>query len=213
MNRVPPFVGNSDDDMHCVTAVYRMLYLHFFHEQYSWEQIEDLARAVPGKGTWTFVADTELAKRGIQIINIEPVDYEALFAQGPKYLRTLYGDKMADYYLERSNIGEVIKYIPEFLKTVQHETRRSTLREVLGFVKSGKLVGVEINSSILNKQKGFNLHFVLIYDCTKTHVIFHDPGLPPMPSRKISIKRFKECFEHAGGSASAHIYENPEIKK
>ena len=203
----PPFIANSNDDMHCVTAVYRMLYLYFFQEEYSWEQIEDLAQATPGKGTWTFVADTALANRGVHITNIEPVDYEALYTQGPKYLRTLYGDKMADYYLERSNIADVIKYIPDFLQVVRHKTRKSTTAEVLRFVHQGKLVGVEINSSILNKTKGFSLHFVLIYDCTKTHVIFHDPGLPAIPSRKITINRFKKCFEHAGGSSSAHVYE------
>lgn len=213
MRTSPPFVANSDDDMHCVTAVYRMLYLYFFQEEYSWEQIEDLARATPGKGTWTFVADTALAGRGIRITNIEPVDYEALYKQGPKYLRTLYGDKMADYYLERSNIADVIQYIPDFLGVVRHETRKSKTAEVLKYVRSGKLVGVEVNSSILNRQKGFNLHFVLVYNCTKTHVIFHDPGLPAMPHRKITIKKFKECFEHAGGSCSAHVYEKSENKK
>lgn len=207
MNPTPPFIANSDDDMHCVTAVYRMLYLHFFHEEYSWEQIEDLARATPGKGTWTFVADTALARRGIHVTNIEPVDYNALHMQGPTYLRSLYGDKMADYYLKRSNIADVIQYIPEFLKTVRHETRKSNTREVCKFVRQGKLVGVEVNSSILNKQKGFNLHFVLVYDCDKTHVTFHDPGLPAHPARKITIAAFKKCFEHAGGSCSAHTYE------
>ena len=213
MRTPPPYVPNSDDDMHCVTAVYRMLYLYFFNEEYSWEQIEDLARATPGKGTWTFVADTELARRGIVVTNIEPVDYEALYKQGPKYLRGLYGDKMADYYLERSNVADVIKYIPDFLEAVHHETRKSTTAEVLRFVRKGSLVGVEVNSSILNRKKGFNLHFILVYDCTKTHVIFHDPGLPAMPHRKITLSRFKKCFEHAGGSCSAHVYEKPKNKK
>ncbi len=213
MRTPPPFVSNSDDDMHCVTAVYRMLYSYFFGEEYTWEQIEDIARATAGKGTWTFVADSALARRGIVVTNIEPVDYEELHAQGPKYLRSLYGDKMADYYLERSNIAEVIQYIPDFLRLVHHETRKSNTKEVLGFVRAGKLVGVEVNSSILNKKKGFNLHFILLYDCTKTHVLFHDPGLPPKPSRKISIKRFKECFEHAGGSCSAHVYEKSKKAK
>lgn len=207
MHTPVPFISNSDDDMHCVTAVYRMLYKHFFDEEYTWEQIEDLARATPGKGTWTFVADTALARRGVSVTNIEPVDYQALYKQGPKYLRTLYGDKMADYYLERSNIADVIQFIPEFLQVVHHETRKSTTSEVLKYVRLGKLVGVEVNSSILNKQKGFNLHFILVYDCTKSHVIFHDPGLPAKPSRKITIKQFTKCFEHAGGSCSAHIYE------
>lgn len=212
MNQIPPYVGNSDDDMHCVTAVYRMLYLHFFDEEYSWEQIEDIACATPGKGTWTFVADTALARRGIAVTNIEPVDYKALHDQGPKYLRGLYGDDMANYYIERSNIANVIKYIPDFLKVVHHETRKSNTREVCKLVKQGKLVGVEVNSSILNKQKGFNLHFVLVYDCTKTHVIFHDPGLPPIPSRKVTIAAFRKCFEHAGGSCSAHVYEKEVTK-
>jgi hypothetical protein len=207
MNQIPPFISNSDDDMHCVTAVYRMLYKHFFDEDYTWEQIEDIAKAIPGKGTWTFVVDTALAKRGIKIINVEPVDYQKLYEQGPVYLKELYGQETADYYLNRSNIASVTGEIPEFLKHVTHLTRQSSTEEIIDLLKQGKLVGAEINSSILNKKEGFSLHFVLLYAVEGDAIIMHDPGLPPKPARRVPVEDFRAAFEHPGGSWTIHTYE------
>ncbi len=36
----PPFIKNSDDNMHCVNAVFRMVYKHFFDKDFTWENID-----------------------------------------------------------------------------------------------------------------------------------------------------------------------------
>lgn len=206
MKQVPPFVPNSDDNVHCVNAVYRMLFLHYFNQEYTWEQIDTLTHAVKGKGTWTVPGDIELSKRGVAVLNIEPIDYERLHKEGPAYLGEVVGDKAATYYFERSNLAEIIPLIPKFLSSVTHETRRPTEEEVLGYLKAGKLVATEVNASLLNNTPGFNLHLILLYDFDGKHILLHDPGLPPMPSRKLTIEEFKNCWSYPGSNGGIEVF-------
>lgn len=81
-----PFIANSADNMHCVNAVLRMVLKYFFHSEMSWKEIDQLTKAIPGKATWTFIAEMELVKRGLEVKNIEPLDYQLLFQERISYL-------------------------------------------------------------------------------------------------------------------------------
>lgn len=203
-----PFVANSSDDMHCVNAVFRMVYQYFLGKDLTWRQIDKLTKAIPGKGTWTFVGEMEFAKKGIKVRNIEPVDYEKLYKEGVKYLNKVVGKDTANYYFNKSNIESVIPYIPQYLKIVEHETRRASINEIIKFLKAGSLIGVEINSRILNKKEGFSLHFVLLYDYDGGHFILHDPGLPSIKGRRVSLEEFKKAFSFPGSNGAITIFSN-----
>lgn len=102
MKRKVPFIPNSPDNMHCVNAVFRMLYKHFFNEDLTWEEIDMRTKAVPGKATWTFMGEMTLAKRDIEVINIEPVDYEELYKEGVEYLHTVVGQQTPNITLQEA---------------------------------------------------------------------------------------------------------------
>lgn len=206
MSKKVPFVSNTPDDMHCVLAVFRMVHKYFLKKDISWKKIDKLMHVIPGKGTWTFVGEMELAKRGINVLNIEPVDYNLLYKEGVNYLKKIVGEETAKYYLERSNIATVLKYIPEYLQSVRHETRKATIGEVLKHLKKGNLVGAEVNSDILNNKSGFNLHFVLLYDFDSKHILLHDPGLPPINGRRITIKEFERCWNFPGSNGGITVF-------
>ncbi|HLD24979.1 MAG TPA: hypothetical protein VJB96_03630 [Patescibacteria group bacterium] len=206
MNIVPPFIPNSDDDMHCVSAVFRMVLKHFQNEDMTWKQIDTITKTIPGKGVWTVPGDIMLTKRGITVINIEPIDYEALYKEGVTYLTKIFGEQTATYYLERSNIAAVIPDIPEFIELVRHETRRANVEEIAHWIKLGNLVGVTINSTILNNKLGFALHYVLVYNFDGTHFHLHDPGLPPVPSRKVMMDEFEKSFVYPGGNGGIEVF-------
>lgn len=206
MNAIPPFVANSDDDMHCVNAVFRMVLRRYTSTDMSWEEIDAATKSVPGRGTWTICGDILLATRGIHVSNIEPVDYEELYKEGEPYLRKVFGKETANYYLERSNIKSVLPDIPEFLRRVHHETRRIQTAEIISILTEGACIGATINSSILNKKPGFALHYILLYDFDGTHFLLHDPGLPPMPSRKITVQEFESSFVYPGGNGGIEIF-------
>jgi|SRR3989344_8161579 len=200
------FTSNSADNIHCVNAVFRMIYKYYFDEEFTWQEIDKLAHAIKGKATWTFIVEMELAKRGINVHNIESVDYLQLYKKGENYLKEIVGEESADYYLNKSNIKSVLKYIPQYLKVVNHETRKATINEIIAALKNNCLVAAEINSSILNNKQGFDLHLVLIYDYDGVNLILHDPGLPPIKSRRVTIDEFKKCFNYPGANCGITIF-------
>lgn len=206
MKKTPTFVENCNDNMHCVNAVFRMVHQYFFGKDLTWKNIDKLTKAIQGKATWTFIGEMEFTKKGLDIINIEPVDYKKLYREGESYLIKILGKETANYYLKKSNIASVLKYIPEYLKTVKHETRRATIKEIIDYLKQGALIGVEVNSRILNKKSGFSLHFVLLYDFDGKNIILHDPGLPPIQSRKVTIEEFDKCFNFKGANGGITIF-------
>lgn len=200
------FVKNHKDNMHCVNAVFRMVHQYFFGKDLTWKEIDELTKAIPGKATWTFIGEMEFAKKGLRVTNIEPTDYRRLYKEGVNYLKRVVGKNTADYYLKKSNIVSVLKYIPEYLSIVKHETKRASVQEVIGYLKKGALVGAEINSRILNKRPGFGLHFVLLYDFDGKNIILHDPGLPPIKAREVSVEDFNKCFHFKGASAGITVF-------
>ena len=206
--RKVPFVANSKDNMHCCPAVFRMVSGYYLGDKLSWKKIDEIMKSVPRKGTWTFPGLTYLAKKGLRVKNIEPVDYKKLYKEGPKYLYKVVGKDTADWYLQKSNIKDVISYIPEFLENVEQETRRGTVEEILEILKTGALVGIEVNSRILNKRSGFNLHFILLYDFNGKNITLHDPGLPGIKARKISIKDLRNAFNFPGSNGGITIFES-----
>jgi hypothetical protein len=199
------FYSNHPDNLHCVLAVFRSLFNYFFDEELSWKQIEKLMGYESGKGAWTFPAELELAKRGVEVMNIEPFDYEKFLEEGVVYLKANYNDETANYYITQTNIGMNLDKIPEFIKLVKHENRKATIKDVAGFLNDGYLVGAEIDASVLNKKSGLPLHFVLIKGTKDGKYIINDPGLPPMENRLITQEDLKEALGGDGtnGEVSA----------
>lgn len=201
--RTIKFYPNHPDNMHCGQAVFRSLFYYFFNEDLSWEQIDKIAKNTPGKGAWTMAAEIELAKRGVEIVNIEPFDYGLFYQEGIEYLRSRFDTDTVEYYLERSNLFSVKVDIPEFLRLVHHETRRASIGDIDTMLKKGYLIGAEINARILNKQPGFSLHYVLIRAGNGETYIINDPGggsAPPIENRKVS----KDDFMRALGADGAN---------
>lgn len=205
MNSIP-FVENHPDDMHCVSAVFRMIHQYYFGYDLSWGQIDELMKATAGKATWTFVGETEFAKKGLAVKNIEPLDYEKLHMEGMEYLKSIMNEDVYRYHQTKSNIQSVIPHIPAYLKHVTHETRKTLTKELIGELKKGNLVAVEVNARILNDLPGFNLHMVLLYGYDGKHIFLHDPGLPPRKARKVSVKKFEQCFNFMGANGAVTIF-------
>jgi hypothetical protein len=207
-----PFVKNHEDNKHCVNAVFRMVHQYFFGTDLSFEEIDKLTKAIPGKATWTFIGEMEFAKKGLKVTNIEKVDYKKLYEKGVDYLKTIVGEETANYYLTKTNIASVVKYIPEYLKYVHHKTRKATIKDIINLLNGGALVGAEVNHRVLNNQPGFGLHFVLLYDFDGKNIIFHDPGPPIIKSRKISIEDFDKCFNFKGADCGISVFEKLDYK-
>jgi hypothetical protein len=205
MKRIP-FVPNRTDDLHCVHAVFRMIHRYYFGKDLTWSQIDKISYAQKGKGTWTFPLETYVAKKGLTVRNFEPLDFQKLYEEGGNYLKKVVGKEPADYYLKKSNLTSVLQFIPEYLASVQHETRQTSLDEIIHFLTEGCIIAVEVNSCALNNVPGFALHLVLLYDFANGMIEFHDPGLPPYPARKITIDQFIQCSRYPGAGGAITVF-------
>ena len=206
MNKIPPFVSNSEDGMHCVNAVFRMIAQDLLGRDYSWEEIDALSHAEPPKGTWSFPLETTFTKMGVHVKNIEPVDYAKLYEGGLEYFKTIVGKDDFEWTATKSNLISVLHLIPEFIETVEHETRRATMAEIVQWLQEGKLIAAQINSSILNSKPGTSLHFVLLYDFDGENLHLHDPGLPPIESRKVPLQEFEKAFAYEGANGETTLF-------
>lgn len=142
-------------------------------------------------------AHIELAKRGVEVINIEPFDYAKFYAERLEYLHRTFDTQTVEYYLTKSNLMHVAEDIPSFLELVRHETRRATIEDIQNFLNQGYLVGAEINSRILNRLPGFSLHYVLITDYHDNEFVLNDPGggsTPPMEQRRVPKSDFIDAL-------------------
>lgn len=201
------FYSNHEDNHHCSQAVFRSLFNYFFDENLSWDEIDRIAKTIPGKGSWTLFAHTELAKRGIEIINIELFDYKQYGEEGISYLEKNFDAETVTYYLEKSNLALVTSNdIEFFLSIVKHETRKATLEDIDSFLDDGYLVGAEINSRILNKREGFSLHYVLIIGREDDYYIINDPGFPPIEQRNVSREEFLEALGKEGSNGEVTAF-------
>ena len=62
------------------------------------------------------------------------------------------------------------------------------------FLQKGYLVSCNINSRVLRKKSGYVGHLVLVYKVDDKYVHLHDPGLPPLPKRKVTKSLFNKAW-------------------
>jgi len=203
MSKQIKFYPNHPDNMHCSQAVFRSVFNYFFNEELSWEEIDKITKTIPGKGSWTMAVYIELAKRGVEVVNIEPFDYQRFASDGIDYLKSNFSEETFNWYLEHSNLMSVQNLVPEFLNLVQHETRKATIEDIDQLLGDAYIIGAEINSRVLNKKPGFSLHYVLIQQGTEDNYIINDPGggsAPALENRIVSKSEFMEALGKDGSN-------------
>jgi hypothetical protein len=194
-----PFYPNTGDGMHYVQACIRIMLKYFFPEkEYTWEELDKFTYKYEGRGTWWFPFVLKFKDMGLDVIDISNFNLKRYYEESEDYLRENNKPEVADWILEKSNLLEVKKYIPEFLEKVDFKNRTASIEELKNFVNDGWLVGVDLNSRTLNKKEGYSSHMVVVFDYDDGVFTLHDPGLPPHPNRKVSESLFLQAWEYAG---------------
>jgi 23S rRNA pseudouridine1911/1915/1917 synthase len=189
-----PFYGNTEDNMHCSIAVYRMLFDYFLDRKLSREEAEKLAGFADGKAAWTVTIWERMSNIGFDIHMIESFNYRRYAVEGEAYLQEYFKPEEYDWQLKHSNILAIRPQIASFLEKVDIESRSPTLQDIDDMLDDGRLVDVQVNARILNDAEGYAAHSVLVIARDGDDYIVHDPGLPPQPNRRIPRSTFWQAM-------------------
>lgn len=197
-----PFFGNTRDNTHCYQATIRMVLKYFLPKKnFTWKELERMSAKKEGKWTWPTQMLINLQKMGFDLVVIDEFDFDKFIEKGEKFFFEIWSKEMAEAQIKNSDIKQERRLFKEYKKHIEVKKRKATLRDISNLLKKGYLVEAGVNSIALNGKKGYAGHSVLIYKIDAKNVYLHDPGLPPLPSRKISRNVFKKAFNDSAAIA------------
>jgi len=186
-----PFFANHDDNTHCFQASIRMILEYFTPgAEYTWELLDQLTGKKEGQWTWPLFAMIQLKNRGFDVVNIEDFDYNRFSNEGETYIKEKCGEEVGTAQIKHSDIPYEMKNAELFMKDFMFEPRVPDLQDIGKLLGDGYLIICNVNSCALNDLPGYSGHTVVIYKINRSHLFIHDPGLPPLQSRKIAHDKF-----------------------
>lgn len=203
-----PFYQNTKDNTHCMQAVLKSV-LKFYSPKrnYSFKYLDRVTAHKKGLWTWNSALLVFLAERGFQVINIENFNYRKFSQAGEEYLRKTWSKevfetqkKFSDFQNEQRLAGKLVSN-----KNIQLEQRPAILRDLFRLFREGYIILCGINPYVLDHQKGYAGHIVILLDIDKNSVTFHDPGLPPQKRHKASLHLFFRAMGYPTKSSAALI--------
>ena len=200
---IPPYFGNPDGKK-CQQCVYKSMLEHFNpSKEYTWDELDYICGAEPGKWSWTFKPLVELDKLGFEVIFHEIFDLEKFVADHEGYLNELYGAAQAKASIENSNMVKAISDAKEILEKsdrINWSQEPFSVEMVRNYLSNGYLLNIWVNPKKLEGEEGTGGHFVLAYDINDTHITIHDSGgvrdgepYKQFAERKVEINHFMEA--------------------
>ena len=164
-------------------------------KEYSWEELEEFSAKKEGLSTWPTQSYMNLIKMGFEVVDIDEFDNKEFIKEGGRYLIKKYGEDVAQWQIKMSDLDQERKLMKEYETYNKHQFKLPNLEDVKKALDEGFLVMCTVNSEVLNNEPGYTGHIVLIYGYDDQNLYLHDPGLPPLESRKISYKEFRKAWE------------------
>lgn len=192
-----PFVGNSADDKHCLQASYMMIRTYFepLAEDIPGETWDELTGYVSGKGTWSMAGLMWFKENGYDAVHVGAFDYSRLVVDGADYLTEAFGDEAGRWLIAHAiDLPAERTRALKFLGTGIWQRRVPTIKDVFEYLDKGYLVNCSVNLCALDGRPGYLGHAVVVKGYSDTHVILHDPGLPPRPNRHVPIDVFLDAW-------------------
>jgi hypothetical protein len=189
------FVPNTDDDLHCLQSAYLMI-IKFFDPDFkiSWQQLDKATGFEKNKGTWSMAGLLWLKEKGFDVKHLTIFDYDKFATEGGDYLIEVYGEEVGDWSVKHSNLPlerQRAKRMKESGIVINKVPTRSDIKR---YLDDGYLVKTLVNARKLNGKKGYFGHAVIIKGYDNKHFIIHDPGLPPLPNRKVKYEDFEAAW-------------------
>lgn len=201
-----PFYKNLDDDTHCIQAALKIV-LGFYNpeKEYSFEELNKITAHVPGKWTWQYAMVDWLGSNGFLAVAIEDFDTEEFVEKGEEYLKKHWKEEVFATQKQFSNFSEERIYAKKALqnKNVSLPNKIAKFADLEKYYEEEYIVIASINPKVLDGEEGYASHVVVVTDLNDKEITFHDPGLPPVESRKVSREKFAEAMGESTSSVIA----------
>ena len=190
-----PFYPNTEDNTHCFQAALKMVIKYFqSNRELSWEELEKLTGKKGNLWTWPLATIVWMKNQGYEVIDIEMFDYKEFVKDKEKYLLRFYGNEVGNEQIKHSDVTQEVKYAKQLIKTNLVTKDVPTIQTIKGLLEEKYLMICLVNSHKLNSKEGYVGHFVVVKGIEENNLIIHDPGLPPLENRKISIHDFEQAW-------------------
>ncbi len=160
----------------------------------NWEEFSRATGFEEGKGTWATASLLWLKSNKFKVIQFDIFDYQDFGNSGGDYLMRKSGKKVGEWQIAHSNIPVEQQRAKELIKSGIWEKCVPTVEDIKNYLNDGYLITCLVNAAKLNGGQGYVGHAVVVKGFDDMNLFLHDPGLPPMPDRKVSYEDFEKAW-------------------
>jgi len=194
-----PFYPNTKDNSHCVQACLKMALKYYFPERnYGFAMLDKATNHKNNQWTWDTITMLFLASLNFQVQYYASFNNKKFAEQGEKYLKAIWSSEVFKEQKKHSNFKQEQNLIKKELKNskITSYDRPATMTDVKRLFTKHYTIFAAINPYILDREKGYSSHLVVITAINSKTITFHDPGIPPIKNRIATLTAFKKglCY-------------------
>ena len=184
------------DDSHCFQACLKMILKYFFPERdFTYEELETISDKPENKWTWLCAVSVKLKNMGLKVKHYSVFDYNDFVKSGEDYIRKTYEKSIAEKMIRLTDIKSEVENSDRMLKENVFELKEVSLRDVENWFKDGYTAIFLINCSIINKESGYEGHYVVLTGFDDENVFINDPDRwKGSPNRKVEKDLFVKAW-------------------
>ncbi|MEK7166740.1 MAG: hypothetical protein AAB874_08085, partial [Patescibacteria group bacterium] len=160
------------------------------------EELDKFTAKVEDLWTWPTQALINLHNMGFEIVEMDDFSIDEFIKDGGDYMIRRYGKEVGEAQIIHSDIDQERNIFANYIQLNLHQEILPTIDDIRKLIDQDYLVLCNVNSKTLNNESGYTGHFVVIFDYTSTHLILHDPGLPPSENRQVIFADFHRAWEY-----------------
>jgi hypothetical protein len=208
----PGLVENSSEAEHCLHACLQMV-LRSRTGGYvsSFAELDTILERRPGNYAWPYALMAHIAQAGFSIAIHNDLRFPALIADPKAELVRVYGDAVANDKLAKSDTGQLVRHIREFLSTgpARKLDRIASMEDIRAYVFDGSYLVLNINQKVLQADPGYVGHYILIYGFSDRGVRIHNPGPPATRASEITWELLDKAWSYPSSAARYLIAFKP----
>lgn len=186
---------HEKEGSHCVQASVRMVLGYFLPEKdFSWVFLDGVSAKQKGKATWEMALLLWLESEGFEVVRYTDFDYELFSRQGIRYIVQTYGNNIATWQEENSDITVERKRAIQFQHNIKTINRPGTIDDIKNALQQGYLVIADVDGGSLSNKKSYYGHAVVVKGYDNANIIINDPGPPGKKDKVVSYDQFMKAW-------------------